>query len=258
MAVAALSANGKSVRDLVSPEEWETRVNLAALYRLVDKHGMTDLTATHISARIPGSHDQFLLNPHGLLFSQVTASNLVKIDVDGNLLMESEYPVNAAGFTIHSAVHMARHDIDCVAHTHTVAGMAISALPQGLMPFCQQAMRFHKRTSYHDFEGIADDLEERERLVRDMGDTSVMLLRNHGHLVCGRTIRHAWVLLYRLEKVSKAQLAALATGAKLLMPSDAMAEHASRQFDDGDRTYRQDGWESQLRLLDRVDSSYRH
>jgi ribulose-5-phosphate 4-epimerase/fuculose-1-phosphate aldolase len=256
MAVTALR-NSSSVQERVSPEEWQTRVELAALYRLVAKHGLTDLTATHISARVPGTEDQFLLNPLGLLFSQVTASNLVKIDTDGKIL-DGDYPVNAAGFTIHSAVHGARHDVDCVAHTHTSAGMAVSALPDGLLPLTQTSMRFYNRTAYHGYEGIALDLDERERLVADLGDNSVMMLKNHGVLVCGRTIRHAWVLLYRLEKVCKAQLAAMATGAKLRFPSKETCEKALTQFDGGDRSYRQDGWESQLRLLDRVDTSWRH
>ncbi len=257
MAMAALSIEFASVRDRVSAEEWQTRVDLAGLYRLVAKHGMTDLTATHISARVPGTRDQFLLNPHGLLFSQVTASNLVKIDLDGKVI-DGEYGVNAAGFTIHSAVHAARHDVDCVAHTHTPAGMAVAALPDGLIPLTQASMRFYGRTAYHGFEGVALDLDERERLVADLGEASVMMLKNHGILVCGRTIRHAWVLLYRLEKVCQVQLAAMATGAELLHPSKALCEKALAQFDRGDNSYRQDGWESQLRLLDRVDPSWRH
>lgn len=256
MTVTALR-NSAPVRDRVSPEEWQTRLDLAALYRLVAKHGMTDLTATHISARVPGTEDQFLLNPLGLLFSQVTASNLVKIDTDGNIL-DGEYPINAAGYTIHSAVHEARHDVECVAHTHTPAGMAVAALPGGLMPLTQQSMRFYGRVAYHDYEGIALDVDEKERLVSDLGDNSVMMLQNHGVLVCGRTIRHAWVLLYRLEKVCKAQLAAMATGAKLRLPSEETCRKALDQFDGGDRTYRQDGWESQLRLLDRADPTWRH
>ena len=256
MAVTALR-NSMSVRERVSPEEWQTRLDLAAIYRLVAKHGMTDLTATHISARVPGTENQFLLNPLGLLFSQVTASNLIKVDIEGNIL-DGEYPINAAGYVIHSAVHAARHDVECVAHTHTPAGMAVAALPQGLMPLTQQSMRFYGRTAYHGYEGIALDLDERERLVEDLGDNSVMMLKNHGVLVCGRTIRHAWVLLYRLEKVCKAQLAAMATGAKLRLPSPETCEKAYGQFEEGDRGYRQDGWESQLRLLDRADPSWRH
>ena len=256
MAVTALR-NSMSVRERVTPEEWQTRLDLAALYRLVAKHGMTDLTATHISARVPGTENQFLLNPLGLLFSQVTASNLIKVDIDGNIL-DGEYPINAAGYVIHSAVHAARHDVECVAHTHTPAGMAVAALPQGLMPLTQQSMRFYGRTAYHGYEGIALDLDERERLVEDLGDNSVMMLKNHGVLVCGRTIRHAWVLLYRLEKVCKAQLAAMATGGTLRLPSQETCEKAHGQFEDGDRSYRQDGWESQLRLLDRADPSWRH
>ena len=251
-------ANGVSVRERVGAEEWAVRVDLAALYRLVARHGMTDLTYTHISARVPGTDDQFLLNPYGLLFEQVTASNLVKVDTEGNLVEESGYGVNAAGFTIHSAVHMARHDLACVAHTHTRAGMAISALPHGLLPLNQKAMQFHGRIAYHDYEGIAFDLDERERLIADLGDADVMILRSHGFLVGGRTVREAWSRLHDLEKAARTQMLAEASGAPLAVLS---SQFCAAQ---GDRPRSllgynpNDGWDSQLRLLDRADSGYRH
>ena len=247
-----------SMRDRVSPEEWAVRVDLAALYRLCARHGMTDLTYTHLSARAPGDEDAFLLNPWGLLFEQVTASNLVKVDTEGNLLGESRYGVNAAGFTIHSAVHMARPDLACVAHTHTRTGIALAALPQGLRPLNQKAMQFHGRIAYHDYEGIAFDLDERERLIADMGDADVMVLKNHGFLVGGRSVREAWARLYDLEKAAKTQMLAEAAGAPLATLSDAFLDEQERR-PRANRSYNPyDGWESQLRLLDRADSSWRH
>lgn len=257
MAVTALRTK-PSLRDRVSEEEWQLRTDLAALYRLVAKHGMTDGTATHLSARLPGPDHHFLLNPHGLLFDQVTASNLVRVDMDGNVL-EGEYPVNAAGFCIHSAVHMARPDVVCVAHTHTAAGMALSALPQGLMALTQKSMRYYGRTAYHDYEGIALDLDERDRLIADLGETNhTMILRNHGVLVMGPSVRLTWTRLYTLEKTMRVQLAAMASGGTLLRPSEELCRHVAAQWDKGDETYRQDGWESQLRLLDRADPAWRH
>jgi ribulose-5-phosphate 4-epimerase/fuculose-1-phosphate aldolase len=261
MAVTALKAPEKSIRDQVSPEEWEARVDLAAFYRLVALHDMTDLNATHVSVRVPGTHDQFLLNPYGPMFSKITASSLVKVDVEGNVIL-GDYAINAAGFCIHSAVHMARHDVDCVAHTHTRAGMAISALPQGIEFFTQKSMRFYGSMAYHDFEGIALDLDERERLIRDLGNAKGLILRNHGLLVAGRSVRQAWQLLYNLEKICKVQLAVAATGSPVIQPTVEACEHAAGQFAAGEmidgKGYRQDGWESQLRLLDRVDSSFRN
>ena len=155
----------KSVREQVSAEEWQTRVDLAACYRLTAMYGMTEMIANHISCRVPGSHDHFLINPYGMLYEEIDASCLIKVDLDGNVLFNaSDYGVNAAGFVIHSAIHMARHDVDCVAHTHTPAGMAVSAMECGLLPLAQTSMRF-LHIAYHDFEGIADDVGERERLV---------------------------------------------------------------------------------------------
>src|SRR3954452_24250666 len=183
MTITQLKKSKQSVRDQVSAEEWETRVNLAACYRLMHEYGMTEMIANHISARVPGTHDQFLLNPYGLLYEEMDASSLIKVDLDGNVLFNAtDYSVNTAGFVIHSAVHMARHDVDCVAHTHTPAGMAVSAMECGLLPLAQTSMRF-LHTAYHDFEGIADDVGERERLVADLGNHEAMILRNHGLLV---------------------------------------------------------------------------
>ncbi len=247
-----------SMQDRISPEEWAVRIDLAALYRLCAQHGMTDLTYTHLSARVPGDGHTFLLNPWGLLFDQVTASNLVKVDTEGNLLGENHYGVNAAGFTIHSAVHMARPDLACVAHTHTRAGIALAALPQGLRPLNQKAMQFHGRLAYHDYEGIAFDLDERERLIADMGSADVMVLKNHGFLVGGRSVREAWARLYDLEKAAKTQMLAEATGAPLAVLSDAFVDEQGNRPKANRSHNPHDGWESQLRLLDRVDSSWRH
>jgi ribulose-5-phosphate 4-epimerase/fuculose-1-phosphate aldolase len=165
----------KSVREQVSPEEWDARVNLAAAYRLVALYGYTEMIANHISCRVPGHHDQFLINPYGMLYEEMNASCMIKVDVEGNTLFnQTDYNVNVAGFVIHSAIHMARHDVDCVAHTHTPAGMAVSAMECGLLPLTQTSMRF-VHIAYHDFEGIADDLGERERLVRDLGEHEAMV-----------------------------------------------------------------------------------
>ena len=176
----------QSIRERVSPAEWEARVQLAAAYRLTEMYGMTEMTANHISCRVPGEEGQFLINPYGMLYEEITASSLLKIDLDGNILLNAtEFGVNRAGFVIHSAIHAARHDVDCVAHTHTPAGMAVSAMECGLLPIAQTTMRF-LHVAYHDFEGIADDEGERERLVADLGNNDAMILRNHGLLVCGR------------------------------------------------------------------------
>jgi ribulose-5-phosphate 4-epimerase/fuculose-1-phosphate aldolase len=262
MQQAAGSGKGSSIKDQVSPEEWKVRVDLAAFYRLVAKHDMDDLVGTHISARVPGEPNHFLLNPYGLLFEEITASSLVKVNMDGEVVMQGEgnFPVNAAGFTIHSAVQGARPDVVCAAHTHTVPGMALSALGGELAPMHQKAMRFYKRTSYHDYEGVATDLDERERLVRDLGENNAMVLRNHGLLVCGASVRSAWALLYNMEKCCAVQLAIEATGAEVIMPSEDLAESTYHQFAKMMRSKGSplDGWESALRLLDREDPTYKH
>jgi ribulose-5-phosphate 4-epimerase/fuculose-1-phosphate aldolase len=251
----------RSVREQVSAEEWDARVNLAAAYRLVALYGYTEMIANHISSRVPGHHDQFLINPYGMLYEEIDASCLIKVDVEGNTLFnQTDYNVNVAGFVIHSAIHMARHDVDCVAHTHTPAGMAVSAMECGLLPLTQTSMRF-VHIGYHDFEGIADDLGERERLVRDLGEHEAMVLRNHGLLVVGRTVPAAFNLLYRMERACEVQVMALSCNTKLTIPSTEILE---KTFDKVkprlDKPNRNGdlAWPALLRKLDRVDSSYRN
>jgi len=251
----------KSVREQVSAEEWDARVNLAACYRLTAMYGMTELIANHISCRIPREPNQFLINPYGMLYEEIDASCLIKVDVDGKVLFNaSDYNVNAAGFVIHSAVHMARHDVDCVAHTHTPAGMAVSAMECGLLPLAQTSMRF-VHIGYHEFEGIADDIGERQRLVRDLGDHEALILRNHGLLVVGRTVASAFNTLYRLERACQVQVMALSCNTKLTIPAtdileqtfDKVRPRADKPNRNGDLA-----WPALLRKLDRVDTSYRN
>jgi ribulose-5-phosphate 4-epimerase/fuculose-1-phosphate aldolase len=249
-----------SVQDRVSVEEWRARVDLAACYRLTAIYGWTDLIYTHISARVPGTENQFLLNPFGLMFEEITASSLVKLDTDGEIVMDSPYSINAAGFTIHSAVHQAKHDMACVMHTHTVAGMAISAQKCGLLPLAQTSLQFYNALSYHDYEGIAFDLDERDRLVNSLGDNKAMVLRNHGLLTCGRSIAEAFTTMHSLEKSCSLQIAAQA-GGKMVMPSKQVCEHAAAQFNGNDDVSTGDSmnqlaWRALLRKLDRENPGY--
>ena len=251
----------RSVREQVSPEEWQTRVDLAACYRLTAMYGMTEMIANHISCRVPGAHDQFLINPYGMLYEEINASCLIKVDLDGNTLFNaSDYGVNTAGFVIHSAIHMARHDVDCVAHTHTPAGMAVSAMECGLLPLAQTSMRF-LHIGYHDFEGIADDVGERERLVRDLGNHEAMILRNHGLLVVGRTVPGAFSILYRMERACEIQVMALSCNTKLIYPPrDVLQATFDKVRPDPNKPNRNGdlAWPALLRKLDRVDTSYRN
>ncbi len=180
-----------SVRDQVSKDEWEIRVNLAAAYRLVALYGWDDLVLTHISARVPGPEHHFLINPYGWMFEEITASSLVKVDLEGRKVMPSEYDINPAGFTIHSAVHAARQDALCVMHTHTPNGVAVSAQKNGLLPISQQSMGVLSSLSYHDYEGLALNEDEKPRLVRDLGDKNFLMLRNHGLLTAARSPTHS-------------------------------------------------------------------
>lgn len=247
-----------SVKDKVSPEEWQTRVDLAACYRLVDLYGMSDLTGTHISARVPGEDGAFLINPYGLFHEEITASSLIKVDLDGNMLSESEYPVNVAGYTIHSAVHAVRHDVACALHTHTRAGMAISALKCGLLPITQHAARFIDNIGYHDYEGPATNLDERERLQRDLGENDALMLRNHGLMTCGATIPHAFQLIEKLEKACQAQIDGMAAGARAIEIAPAVQDHAKAQFKNRQAISAERAWPPLLRQLDRIDPSYKH
>jgi ribulose-5-phosphate 4-epimerase/fuculose-1-phosphate aldolase len=245
------------LRDQVSEEEWKVRVDLAACYRLVQHYGMDDLLGTHISARVPGEENTFLLNPYGLYFDEVTASSLIKVDFDGNKLNDTPFNVIPAGFNIHSAVLMARPDVECVLHTHTRAGMAVSALKCGLLPMSQHSARFIGKTGYHDYEGVATDVDERERLQRDLGpDHIAMILRNHGLLVCGFNVAHAFWLIYKLQRACEAQIDGMAAGAKVIEIDDAVQEESKERFEKR-RTKGGDlGWPGLIRKLDRMDPSY--
>ncbi len=204
---APMSLQGK-----VSEAEWRTRVELAALYRLVALHGWDDMIYTHISARIPQTDHHFLINPYGLFFSEITASSLVRIDLEGNILQETPYFINPAGFTIHSAIHAAREDAQFVMHLHSDQGVAVAAQAEGLLPLSQHALICLPRLAYHDYEGIALNPEEKARLVADMGDASMMLLRNHGTLTVGATAAECWVNMFFLERACKQQVMALSAG----------------------------------------------
>ncbi len=242
----------------VTEAEWRMRVDLAACYRLVAHYDMDDLFATHISARAPGAEEHFLINPYGVHFSEITASSLVKVDLDGTIVQETEHTINPAGFVIHSAIHAARHDAKCVLHTHTVAGMAIASMEEGLQSWFQKATRYHNRTAYHDFEGVAEDLDERARLVRDLGDKNYLVLRNHGLLVCAPTIGQAFREMYSMEKSCKTQLAIMQAGGKVIPLSDNLLEHTAQQFERAAKpnSSRPDGWESMKKMLDRVNPGY--
>ena len=254
----AEALNIKSVRDQVSADEWRVRVDLAATYRLVAHYGWSDLIYTHISARVPGTDDHFLLNPYGLAFDEITASSLVKVDLDGEIVMETPYMVNPAGFTIHSAVHGAGADAHCVIHTHSDDGVAVSAQSEGLLPLSQTAMIVIADTAYHDYEGIALDLDERERLIADLGDKHCLILRNHGLLTTGATCADAFLRLYFLERACTMQVRALAGGRPLTMPSAETVTKVGGQskFATANGIGKL-AWPALLRTLDREDSSFR-
>jgi ribulose-5-phosphate 4-epimerase/fuculose-1-phosphate aldolase len=247
----------------MSAEEREARTRLAACYRMVAKLGMDDLIYNHISARVPGRDDQFLINPYGMLFDEITASSLVKIDIDGNKVDPTPHNVNVAAFVIHAAIHKSSHDAACVLHTHSDASVAVSGQEKGLLPLSQFAMRFYNRQAFHDYEGVAIDMDEQERLVRDLGDHKVMLMRNHGILTVGRTPGEAFMLLYYFERAARIQLtmqAAAASAGPLVIPPHDVCEKAARQFWElqgdilipGERE-----WPALMRQLDRTDPTYR-
>jgi ribulose-5-phosphate 4-epimerase/fuculose-1-phosphate aldolase len=242
----------------VSSEEWQARVDLAACYRLVALKGMDDIVYTHISLRVPGSDDHFLINPFGTMFEEITASSLVRIDLDGKVVSPQGARVNEAGFTVHSAVHAARSDVHCVIHTHTRAGMAISSLRQGLLPLCQKSMLFQNRLAYHDFRGIAFDLTERESLVADLGPHKAMVLRNHGLLTCGRDCAEAFSLMYQLDLACQVQMDVLAANVAYQVPTEAIAEKAAHQLESYPLTPADLEWPGLLRKLDRLDPGFRN
>jgi ribulose-5-phosphate 4-epimerase/fuculose-1-phosphate aldolase len=218
-----------SLQGKVSDEEWAIRVDLACAYRMVAYYGWDDLIFTHLSARIPGPDHQFLLNPYQLMFEEVTASSLVKVDVQGNPVDPTPFITNPAGFTIHSAVHMAREDAMAVMHVHTPAGQAVSAHSEGLLPLTQTAMLIRQDIAFHDYEGVAVDLDERERLVANLGDKSAMILRNHGTLAVGKNVGECFVKLYFLERACQAQVMALSAGEDINMPPQGAPEITAEQ-----------------------------
>jgi ribulose-5-phosphate 4-epimerase/fuculose-1-phosphate aldolase len=251
----------------VAPAEWETRVDLAACYRLVDLYGMTDLHLNHISARVPGNEEHFLINPFGMMYEEITASSLIKIDLAGNIIANAnpEYGINLPGYVIHSAIHRARHDVACVLHTHTNAGMAVSVLKCGLLPLTQTAMRW-SRIAYHDFEGVVVDLDEQKRLVDSLGDSEVMVLRNHGLLACGQSIAQAFNNIYRLERACQTQLLAMACNAEISRPPPEVIARSNAQLSiapspDAKGRKLPHGsieWPALKRMLDRRDPSYKN
>jgi ribulose-5-phosphate 4-epimerase/fuculose-1-phosphate aldolase len=244
--------------------EARLRRELAAVYRLVAHFRMTDLIFNHISVRLPGPEHRFLLNPFGLLYEEITASNLVIVGLDGQLITDGPWLVNPAGFVIHSAIHESREDAHCVLHTHTKAGCAVAAQEHGLLPLNQMSLEFYDRVAYHDYEGIAVNSEEKKRLVADLGDKPVMILRNHGLLTVGRTPGQAFLRMFYLERACQIQVDAMAGGAPLVLPPPQVCEHTARQFGGqaGDRDHADAGspslaWQAMLRLADRIAPDYK-
>ena len=248
-----------SIRQEAQSAEWAARMELAACYRLLAYYKMTDLIYTHSTVRVPGEPGHFLINPYGYRWEEITASSLVKIDVNGNKVGDSPHRVNPAGFTIHSAVHMSRHDAACVIHTHTRAGMAVAALKDGLLPISQIALSFYGRIGIHEYEGIALDLDERERIIADLGETNcALILRNHGLLAVGRSVAEAFQTMLYIERACEVQVAALSMGRELVIPPKEACEKVGQQnaqmnFEDGDLQLE---WAAHLRMLDALDPSY--
>lgn len=247
------------VQKIVSAEEWQLRVDLAACYRLVALYGWSDLVFTHISARVPGPEHHFLINPYGLMFDEITASSLVKVDQDCNKVIDSPYPVNPAGFVIHSAVHAVREDIQCVLHTHTKAGIAVSAQKNGVLPISQQSTFVLASLAYHGYEGVAIRDDEKVRLQADLGEANFLMLRNHGLLTCGKTIADAFLSMYTFENTCQIQIAAQAGGGELTHVDPRIVEgvgHAMKVQTGG--LGGSFVWPSLIRKLDRVDAGYKN
>jgi ribulose-5-phosphate 4-epimerase/fuculose-1-phosphate aldolase len=245
----------------VSAAEWEARCELAAAFRIAASLGWSDFLGTHFSLRVPGTDDEFLINPYGLLFDEITASSLIKIDTEGNKLSESPYEVNRAGFVIHSAVHMGSHDAHCVMHTHTSAGVGVSSQKQGLLPITQMALTVLGEVRYHDYEGVADAEDERARIVDDLGDGTVLILRNHGNLTVGASVAEAFARMNRIERACKFQIATLAGGAEPNPIPREIVDYTVQQGREISATGRGAGgkllWAALRRKLDREDPGYR-
>ena len=252
------SASAPEVKSKVSEDEWKLRVDLAACYRLVAHYHWDDLVFTHISARLPGPEHHFLINPYGLTFDEITASNLVKIDLDGRKILDSPSAINPAGFTIHSAIHAARDDAKCVLHTHSINGVAVSATKHGVLPLSQQSTFVLSSLGYHDYEGVALNAEEKPRLVRDLGDKTFFMLRNHGLLTVGSTVADAFLAMYLFESACTIQLRAQAASPELISIDPKVLEGATMMA----RMATRGGmgalpWPALLRKLDKIDPSFR-
>lgn len=261
MSTVSMTESENSLKQRVSEEEWKIRVDLAAAYRLVASYGWDDMIFTHISARVPGTEDEFLINPFGMMFDEITASSLVKVNGKGEKVDQSPFPVNPAGFTIHSAVHQVRHDASCVIHLHTIAGTAVATDPRGLLPLNQTAMLVRDDIAYHDFEGVAVDLDERPRIQQDLGEKNILLLRNHGTLTLGATIAEAFMRIYFIERACEMQVATLSSsGGEYYRATDEVENKVAEQGRD-DELARQSAnllaWPALLRRLDRTDPTYK-
>ena len=253
-----MRSDGKAIRSLVSDEEWQLRVNLAACYRIIAMYGWDDLAFTHIWARVPGPNAHFLINAYGMLFEEMSASSLVKVDLHGNKVLESPHEVNPAGFVIHSAVHEARQDVSCVLHTHTRSGIAVSAQADGLLPLLQTSLFPYVTLAYHDYEGVALNDDEKPRLVADLGDRNALILRNHGLLTVGASIADAFLLMYVLETACQIQLLAQSTRGELVQVPQPIVEGITAQAAEVTKGLGGDlVWPALLRKLDRRDASYR-
>ncbi|VTU18375.1 aldolase II superfamily protein [Variovorax sp. SRS16] len=252
------ASTDSEIRQRVSAEEWQLRTDLAACYRLVALYGWSDLVFTHISARVPGPEHHFLINPYGLMFDEITASSLIKVDKDCNKVIDSPYPVNPAGFVIHSAVHAAREDVQCVLHTHTRAGIAVSAQKNGVLPISQQSTFVLASLAYHDYEGVAFRDDEKPRLQADMGEANFLMLRNHGLLTVGKTIADAFLSMYTFENTCQIQIAAQAGGGELTQVNPKIVEGVGLAMKV--QTGGLGGafvWPSLIRKLDRLDPGYK-
>lgn len=247
------------IRGSVSDAEWTARLDLAACYRLCEGYGMSDMIYTHISARVPGTTDEFLINPNGMLFGEITASSLLKVNIDGKILYKPDLPygLHPAGFTIHSAIYRARPDAMAAMHTHTVAGMAVSALKCGLLPLTQTATRFYGRIAYHDFRGPERDPSERDSLARTIGGLNYCILRNHGMLTLGESVPEAFTAMWGMERACQAQLQAMACNTELNIPSDEVIAKSCEMYTSGSRRYGLLEWPGLLRKLDKEDPSWR-
>ena len=246
--------------DAMSPEEWQARTDLAACYRLVHHFGWTDLIYNHITLSVPGQPGVFLTNPFGLCYDEVTATSLVKIGLDGNVLSETPYRVNRAGFVIHSAIHAARADARCIIHTHSLAGAAVACLAEGLLPITQGGLQFHGRVSYHDYEGFNVDPTERDRLVASLGANDALILRNHGLLVCGSTVGKTFQRMYFLEQACQVQLETLKTGRPVHAPTPDVADATAERWAGGtsDASANDDiEWAAMVRMMDRQHPGFR-